>query len=291
MTQTGSSLHSKYLVLTFAVGVISTAAILIVLADAPPLAIAAYRLTLASIILLPFAWRSGWTEIKKLSKQDWGLSLLSGLFLALHFWTWVSSLKYTSVASSVMLVTTNPIFVGLGSHFLLRERLTRLVVLGIVLSVAGGVLIGVGDLRAGQNELLGDLMALAGALCSSAYFLIGRRARQATSLLNYIAIVYGMAALILILLALAAGVPLWGYSTATYGLLIALAVGPQLIGHTSVNWALRYLSAPTVALFILGEPIGSTILAYFILAQGLTWFKVLGGAFIIAGIYLATRRR
>jgi drug/metabolite transporter (DMT)-like permease len=277
--------------MTFAVGVISTAAILIVLADAPPLAIAAYRLALASIILFPFAWRSGWTEIKKLSRHDWGLSLLSGLFLALHFWAWVSSLKYTSVASSVMLVTTNPIFVGLGSHFILHERLKRLVVWGILLSVVGGVLIGEGDLSGGSNQLLGDLMALAGALCSSAYFLIGRRVRQATSLLSYIAIVYGMAALILIALALAAGVPLWGYSTATYGALLALALGPQLIGHTTVNWALRYLSAPTVALFILGEPIGSTILAYFILAQGLTWFKVLGGALIIAGIYLATRKQ
>lgn len=277
--------------MTLAVGVISTAAILIVLADAPPLAIAAYRLALASIILLPLAWRSGWTEIKKLSAHDWRLSLLSGLFLALHFWTWVSSLKYTSVASSVMLVTTNPIFVGLGSHFILRERLTRFIVLGIVLSVVGGTLIGAGDLSAGSNQLLGDLLALAGALCSSAYFLIGRRVRQATSLISYIAIAYGMAALILIALALIAGIPLWGYSTPTYGLLFALALGPQLIGHTSVNWALRYLPAPTIALFILGEPIGSTILAYFILAQGLTWFKVLGGAFIIAGIYLATRTR
>jgi drug/metabolite transporter (DMT)-like permease len=164
-------------------------------------------------------------------------------------------------------------------------------VLGILLSIIGGLLISLGDLRANPNELLGDLMALAGALCSSAYFLIGRRVRQAASLLSYTVIVYVVAALTLVVFALAAGVPLSGYSTVTYSLLLALAVGPQLIGHTSVNWALRYISAPTVALFILGEPIGSTILAYFILAQGLTWFKALGGAFIIAGIYLATRRQ
>jgi len=287
------ALWQLYLVLSLAIGVISTAAILIVLADAPPLAIAVYRMALASFLLLPWSWRAGGVKDawRRLSRRDWGLSLLSGLFLALHFWAWVSSLKYTSVASSVMLVTTNPVFVGLGSHFLLRERLRRLMIWGIGLSVLGGLLIGAGDLRAGPGELLGDLLALAGALCSSAYFLIGRRVRQATSLLSYIAIVYGLAALILIGLALGTATPLWGYSPLTYGVLLALALGPQLIGHTSLNWALGYLSAPLIALFILGEPVGSTVLAYFVLGQGLSWFKLLGGALIIAGIYLATREQ
>ncbi|HED03356.1 MAG TPA: DMT family transporter [Candidatus Fraserbacteria bacterium] len=285
------ALWQLYLILSLAIGVISTAAILIVLAEAPPLAIAAYRMALASLLLLPWSWKTGGVKEawRRLSRRDWGLSLLSGLFLALHFWAWVSSLKYTSVASAVMLVTTNPVFVGLGSHFLLRERLRRLMIWGIGLSVLGGLLIGAGDLRAGSGELLGDLLALAGALCSSAYFLIGRRVRQVTSLLSYITIVYGLAALILIGLALGTGTALWGYSPLTYGVLLALALGPQLIGHTGLNWALGYLSAPLIALFILGEPVGSTVLAYFVLGQGLSWFKLLGGVLIIAGIYLATR--
>jgi len=267
---------------------ISFGSILIKLIPAPATVIAAFRLGLATLLLAPFAWR-GREELGQLSRHDLALSLLSGLFLALHFITWISSLKYTSVASSVVLVSTNPIFVGLGTWLILRERLERSLIWGIVLAVLGGVLIGMGDLRFGREELLGDLLALAGAVMASAYLLVGRRVRQRVSLFNYIFIVYGLAAIVLLLIVLATRQPLCGYPPKAYLFLVLLALGPQLLGHSSLNWALKYTSAATVAVATLGEPVGSTILAYLILSEGLTLLKVLGGASILAGIYLAVR--
>jgi len=277
-------------VLLSAIGIVSFASILIKLAEeAPALIIATYRLALATFLLAPLVLLQNRRELLSLSKQEWLLSLLSGLFLSMHFFAWVSSLKYTSVASSVVLVTTNPIFVGLGSYLILKERLHALLVAGIGLSVTGSMLIGYGDFRAGSDVLLGDLLALTGAIMASGYLLIGRRVRQKLALLPYIFIVYGMAALILLGLSLATGQAFFGYSEETYLWLVLLALGPQLVGHTSFNWALKYVSAATVAVAILGEPVGSTILAYLILKEGLTPLKLVGGLLIIIGIYLAAR--
>ncbi|MFQ6090656.1 MAG: DMT family transporter, partial [Candidatus Bipolaricaulia bacterium] len=262
--------------------------ILIKLIPAPAPTIAAYRLTLATLLLAPFAWQRR-AELRGFSKSDLALSLLGGLFLALHFLAWISSLKYTSVASSVVLVTTNPIFVGLGTRFILREPLGRLLIWGIIISVIGGVLIGYNDLRFGREELLGDLLALAGALFASAYFLVGRHVRQRVGLFNYIFVLYGLAAVVLLIVALAAHQPLLGFSKWTYLFLFLLALGPQILGHSSLNWSLKHVSAATVAVAVLGEPVGSTVLAYFILNEGLTSLKVLGGLLILGGIYLALR--
>ena len=284
----GSSRLQIYGVLLGAIIVISFAAILIKLIPAPAAAIAAYRLTLATLLLAPFAWRRR-GQLRQFSPHDLALSSLSGFFLALHFLAWISSLKYTSVASSVVLVTTNPIFVGLGTRFILRERLGTLLVWGIAVSVLGGLLIGYNDLRFGREELLGDLLALAGAVMASAYFLVGRHVRQRVGLFNYIFIVYGLAALVLLIVALAAHQPLLGYPKQAYLLLFLLALGPQVLGHSSLNWALKYTSAATVAVAVLGEPVGSTVLAYLILKEGLTLLKVFGGLLILVGIYLASR--
>jgi drug/metabolite transporter (DMT)-like permease len=278
-----------YPVLFAAVGIISFASILIKLADAPALIIAAYRLGIAGLLLTPFALSRKRGQLRALSSRDLGLSLLSGAFLSLHFLAWISSLQYTSVASSVVLVATNPIFVGLGSVWILKERLHPLLVWGILLSVAGGALIGSEDLRLGGMALYGDLLALLGAITHSGYLLVGQRVRRKTDTLTYIWLVYGMAALILLAAVLGTRVPLTGYSAWTVLMIVLLALGPQLIGHTSYNWALRYVSAATVAVVILGEPVGATLLAYWILGEGITPQKVLGGALVLAGIYLAVR--
>lgn len=278
------------LVLLSAICIVSFAAIFIKLAEeASALMIATYRLTLATVLLAPLVLLQSRRELLSLSKREWLLSLLSGVFLSLHFFTWVSSLKYTSVASSVVLVTTNPIFVGLGSYFILKEKLHVTLIAGIGLSVTGGILIGYGDFKAGTDVLFGDLLALTGAVMASGYLLIGRRVRQKLALLPYIFIVYGMAALILLGLSLLTHQKFLGYSGGTYLWLVLLALGPQLIGHTSFNWALKYVSASTVAVAILGEPVGSTLLAYWILKETLTPLKLVGGLLIIAGIYLAAR--
>lgn len=280
---------SVYLALFGAVGVISFASILIKLADAPVLIIAAYRLGIASLILVPLAATRRRTELQRLSLQDWGLSLLSGAFLSLHFIAWIASLKYTSVASSVVLVATNPIFVGLGAALFLKERLPPLLIAGILVSTLGGVVIGSDDFRLGGQALYGDLLALLGAIAHSGYLLIGRRVRQGTSALAYITLVYGTAAVLTLLAALLARMSWTGYTAQTYAMIALLALGPQLLGHTAYNWALRYVSAAVVAVVILAEPVGATALAYVLLGESLTQTKTLGSLLTLLGIYLAVR--
>ena len=277
----------SYLFLPIGIIAISTASIFIKLCDAPALTIASYRMILASLMLTPFAcykkpWR-GW------ERKEIKWFLLSGLFLSLHFAFWIASLKYTSVASSVVLVTTHPIFVGIGGWLFLRERIGMNLVAGIALSVLGSALVSSGDMRLSKEALMGDGLALLGAVAASGYLLLGRKLRKEQALLSYIFPVYSTAGLILILFSLIFQEPFFRYSSTTYTYLFLLALIPQLIGHTTFNWALKYLPASMVAITILGEPFGSTILAYFILKEGLTTWKVLGGMLILSGILAALR--
>lgn len=282
------------LLLSLAVGVVavSFAAILIRFAQAagmPTLPIAAWRLTLASAVLLPYAWFTRRAEMRRLLRREWILLALSGVFLGLHFATWIGSLGLTSVASSVVLVSMGPVFVGLGSWLFLRERPSLLLGLGIVLAAAGSLLISWGDLGQGQDQLLGDLLALTGAIMVAGYLMIGRKVRGHLSLATYIALVYGVAMLTLLTIVLVSGQPMVGYRPAAYAWVLALALGPQLVGHSTLNWALRYLSATFVAIVTLTEPIGSGILAYLLLDEAITWSTAVGGALVLAGIYIASR--
>lgn len=281
-------MNRLYILLPIGIIAISTASIFIKLCDAPVLIIATYRMMLASLMLMPFAcykktWR-GW------EKDKIGWLLLSGLFLSLHFALWIASLKYTSVASSVVLVTTHPIFVGIGGWLFLKERVGLNLIFGIALSVLGSGLISYGDMSLSKETLMGDGLALLGAIAASGYLLVGKKMRKDQDLLSYIFPVYSTAGLILILFALIFQEPFFGYSSSTYFYLFLLALVPQLIGHTTFNWALRYLPASLVAITILGEPIGSTLLAYFILGEGVTIWKVIGGISIFAGILIALEK-
>jgi len=279
---------SLFILLPLGIIAVSTASIFIKLCDAPALIIATYRMVLASLILLPFAaYRKIWSGWRG---SDLRWLVLSGLFLSLHFAFWIASLKYTSVASSVVLVTTHPIFVGMGAWLFLKERLGLNLILGILLSVLGSGLIGYGDMTLSSDALMGDGLALLGAVTASGYFLVGRKMRRTQDLLSYIFPVYSTAGLGLIIFSLFLQKPFFGYSSSTYIFLLLLAIVPQLIGHTTFNWALKYLPASMVAITILGEPIGSTILAYFILGEGLTTWKVLGGISIFIGILIALKK-
>jgi drug/metabolite transporter (DMT)-like permease len=277
-----------YIFLPIGIIAISTASIFIKLCDAPVLIIATYRLLLASLMLSPFAfYKKPW---KGWGKDAVGWLLLSGLLLSLHFAFWIASLKYTSVASSVVLVTTHPIFVGVGGLLFLKERLGFNLILGIALSVLGSGLIGYGDMTLSKEALMGDGLALLGAMAASGYLLVGRKMRKEQDLFSYMFPVYSTAGLILILFSLISQKPFFGYSSSTYFYFFLLALVPQLIGHTTFNWALRYLPASMIAIAILGESIGSTLLAYFILGEGLTIWKILGGISIFAGIFVALRK-
>lgn len=277
---------NPYLPLIVGVFAVSTGAIFARLAEAPALVTAAYRVGLAALMLAPFAWWKARDEIRKLSRSDGLLAALAGLFLALHFATWISSLDYTSVANSVVLVNTNPLWVGLLTPLIAKERVGRRTVLGILISVAGGVIIGLGDFSGGSRALFGDLLALVGSICAAVYLLLGRKLRPKLSLLPYVFVCYGSAAVLLWAVVLILGLPITGYSSGTVTAFWAMALISQIIGHSSYNWALKWLSAGLIAVTLLGEPIFSTILAYFLFDEGLTGAKLVGGIFILSAIYL-----
>jgi drug/metabolite transporter (DMT)-like permease len=284
---------------------VSTASIFIRFAqtEAPSLVIAALRLTFATLLLAPIALTRHRDELKRLTRSEILLGVFSGLFLAAHFATWISSLEYTTVASSVVFVSTGPLWVALLSPLLLNERLTRAAVIGLVIAIMGGTMIGLADactwngwLRCPNlNQVLqgramwGNFLALIGAWTVSGYLIIGRKLRAKMSLIPYIFLVYGISAIALIVTMFVAGQSPFGYPTATYGWILLLAVFPQLIGHSTYNWALRYLPAAFVAVTTLGEPIGSAILAFFLLEETPTPIVITGGVLILIGIYLASK--
>jgi len=262
----------------------------------PATMIAAGRMGIAALILLPIVFWRAKPELRALGWRDIALGLCAGTFLAIHFIAWISSLEYTSVASSVALVATNPLWVGLASLLLFRERLASLTLLGVVLTIGGSALIGFSDGSRidAQNALLGDGLALLGALAASAYFLIGRSLRRRLSTWPYIWLVYTSAAIILVVPAFVAqstapiGVrALLDYPLGAYALLFGLAIGPQLLGHSAFNWALRYLSATFVAVAILGEPIGAALLAALLFGEGFAPLQIGGFVLLLAGIVLA----
>ncbi len=255
----------------------------------PALSIAAWRLVFACSVLLPWAALRYRGEILAIPRRELGLLAVSGVFLGLHFATWIASLDYTSIASSVVLVSLGPVFVALGAWLLLGERPGRGTILGLALATCGSIWIGWGDLNGGHSRLLGDALALAGAAFVAGYLMIGRKARGHLSLTAYIAVVYGVAMVTLLVLAFLWGRPMIGFDAKAYMWAAALGLVPQLIGHSTLNWALRYLSATMVAIVTLAEPIGSSVLACILLHEAVSPSTALGGVFVLTGIVLASR--
>ncbi len=300
---------SPYLAIFFGILAVSTASLFIRFAQAyntPSLVIAAYRLSLASLILAPVALFRYRAELNSLSRRDLFFALLSGVFLAFHFALWITSLEATSVASSVVLVTTAPLWVALFAPFTIKERITPIIVTGLLLALAGSTIVGFSDACTWTNgslacpslptffhdkAFIADLFALGGAVMAACYVLIGRGLRSRMSLIPYIFVVYGMAALALIVFMLASGKAAFGYPPAAYLWLILLAVVPQLIGHSIFNFALGYLPAAFVSITLMGEPIGSTILAYFLLHEKPTAMKLIGAILILTGILVASKNK
>jgi drug/metabolite transporter (DMT)-like permease len=294
------------LILSIGILAVSTASIFIRYAHefAPSLVIAAWRLSLASLLLAPIAVTRHRHELSSLHRRELELALLSGLFLAIHFAAWITSLAYTTVASSVVLVSTVPLWVALLSPITIKEPMTKPVLVGMILALLGGAIVGMSDscsLEAGRlacpswsefiqgKAFLGDFLALVGAIAAAGYLIIGRSLRARVSLISYVFVVYGMAAIALVVIMLAAGDRPFGYPPITYLWFLLLALVPQLIGHSTYNWALGYLSVAYVSIALLGEPIGSTILAYFLLGEIPSLFKIVGAVLILVSIYLASR--
>ena len=267
---------------------ISTAAVLVVYSDAPPVAIAFHRLLYATLLLLPFAaWRAR-DELRVLSGRDWlGLGAV-GVVLAIHFAAWITSLDLTSVASSVFLVTLHPVLVALLSQRLYGEGVTRRALGGVALALLGGGVIVWSDRGGGASPLVGDALALLGALAAATYFLAGRGYRRRLSLLAYVVPVYAASALtlgvLLVLVPPPYGGPLAGYPLREHLLFLALAAVPMVLGHTVLNWALKYVTAPVIATTILGEPVGASILTFLLLGQSPSALTLAGGALVLIGI-------
>lgn len=275
--------------LSVGVVAVSTGAIFVKAAHAPALVTAAYRVGIAAAVLMPLAWFYVRRELLALTAREVGPALVAGAFLALHFGTWIASLDYTSVANSVVLVNTNPIWVGLLTPLVTRERIRAGTVGCIALSVAGGTVIGWGDLATGGAALWGDLLALMGSVFAALYLLMGRRLRVHLSLLAYIFLCYGSAAVFLWTAVVVSGLPVTGFSAGTWGAFAGMALFSQLVGHTSYNWALKWIRTSTVAVSLLGEPIGASLMAYLFFGEALTASKWIGGGLILLAIYLAAR--
>jgi drug/metabolite transporter (DMT)-like permease len=276
-------------VVGFAIVVVSFAAVLIRLCTVPTAVIAAWRLGLASLILLPlYASRKGWTGV---SRPRFWLCVLSGLFLSMHFLFWIESLRLTSVASSVVLVTTSPIFAAVFSWLALREGPNKRTIVAIAFCMLGSLVIGRGDIHLGRAMLKGDLYALAGAAAFGGHFVVGRSLRREMGFASYVFTAYASAAVMLVAWTVLTGNRLTGFEPVNYLWLSLLALGPQVFGHSSLNWALGYLPAPKVAISVLGEPIGSALLAWLIFHEvpGAALFA--GGALILCGVYLAMSSR
>ena len=288
--------HAPLLALGLAVGVaaISTSPILVRVAHLPALALAFWRCLGGALVLAPFALRPGRPARVRPSRREAGWLAVSGGFLALHFALWNASLALTTVASSTVLVSCSPLFVGLAAGPLLGEPPPRRAWLGIGLSIAGASLIAVGDAGAvglGPRALLGDAMAFAGAAAVAAYLLIGRSARRRLPATTYAASVYGVAAAALLPACLLGGARLTGYPAGSWLAVGGVVAGPQLLGHTVFNTLLASLTADLIAVVILTEPVGATILAWLLFGELPTLWFWPGAALVLAGVWLASRAR
>lgn len=285
---------------------VSTSSIFIRFAQmdgAPSLVIAALRMSIATLLIAPVALTRHWDEIKRFTRTEVLLGIFSGIFLALHFATWITSLEYTSVASSVVFVGTGPLWVALLSPMLLKEHISRVAIVGLAVAVVGGAIIGLSDACVWDGGLVcqslqdalqgramwGNFLAVMGAWAVTGYLIIGRKLRSGTSLVPYIFLVYGMAAITLLIILFVSGNSPFGYEAKTYGWIFLLAAIPQLIGHTTYNWTLKYLTAALVSVTVLGEPIGSAILAFFLLNETPSLMTIAGGILILVGISLSSR--
>ena len=252
---------NPYLAVLVGVFAISFSALFVRLSTAPAIIIATYRLLFTFLLLTPFTLLKNRQDLLDLPWRERGLAAASGACLALHFVTWFTSLSYTSIASSVVIVTIQPVFVVLGSWLFFRERISRRAMFGMVLALTGSLIIGASDFQLNMKAFWGDLLALAAAVLVSGYLLIGRRMRSTVSLPAYTFYTYGSSAILLVIASLVSQTPFYPYPTTDWILFVCLALICTILGHTVFNWVLRYVQASVVSVSVLGEPLGAIIWA------------------------------
>jgi len=285
------------LVLTLALIGVSFSGPLVRLSHANALAIATWRLGFSLIVIAVALLLTGeWRQWRRVTRRELTIAVGAGAMLAIHFWSWNASIAYTTVAASVVLVNTQPVVVALLSTFWLRERPTRLQWIGIAIAMLGALVVALPDFRTADSAahpqaLLGDVLALVGAVAAAIYFVSGRRLRATLDLWPYVGLVYGSCFVVLLLLVAATGAALAPQPPREVAIFAALALGPMLLGHTGLNWALKHSPAYVVNLTLLGEPVGATIIAA--LLPGIRELPgvltLVGGAIVLCGILLTAR--
>jgi len=269
----------------------STSGPVIRLAATAPLAVATWRLVITlGVVMVALLLTGGWRQLRRLSLGDFALGTVAGIFLALHFWTWMASLELTTVAASTVLVSLQPVFVAGGSALFLKEHPVRGQWVGIGIAVIGAVIIGLGagSEPGASHALKGDLLALAGAVAGAAYVLSGRRLRRTLDLWPCVGLMYGVSLVVLLVFVQWQEVALWPQPARAWWAFVALAIGPMLLGHTLLSYALRYLPAHVVNLTSIGEPIGAGLLAWLLLNEVPGIPTMVGGAIAVAGLVVAT---
>jgi drug/metabolite transporter (DMT)-like permease len=275
---------NPYLVLAIGVISVSTSAILVKVSSAPSGVIAFYRLLFSVLIMLPIFLLNYVRELKLITKRDWIFSVIAGVFLAFHFILWFESLNYTSVASSTVLVTLQPLFAFVGTYIFFKEKFTARAILCGVMAIIGSVVISWGDFRISGTALWGDILALIACALITAYLMFGQTVRKRVSLITYTFVVYSISTITLLGYVIALQQPLVPYPTSDWVYFILLAIIPTLLGHTLFNWSIKWLSTSTISMAILLEPVGATVLAYYLLNEGILVTQVLGGSIIIVAL-------
>ncbi|MBK3496209.1 DMT family transporter [Viridibacillus sp. YIM B01967] len=248
--------------------------------------IAFYRMLFSILIMSPLFFMKYTHELRQLKRRDWLFSIIAGIFLAFHFILWFESLRYTSVASSTVLVTLQPIFAFAGTYFFFKERISFKTLMSGFIAIVGSVLISWGDLKVSGSAFYGDMLALIACALVTGYLLFGQDVRQRLSLMTYTMLVYTASTITLFVYVLIKEESFGPYPTNDWFWFVLLAVIPNLLGHNLFNWSLKWVSTNVLSIAILFEPIGAAILAYFIFNEHLMLTQVIGGAIVIAGIML-----
>jgi drug/metabolite transporter (DMT)-like permease len=278
---------NPYTALVVGVISVSASAILVKLCSAPSGVIAFYRLFFSVLFMLPIILSKKYiSELRLITKKDWFFSAIAGILLAFHFILWFESLNYTSVASSTVLVTLQPLFAFIGTYIFFKERLSVKAIASGLIAVVGSSIISIGDFKISGSALFGDFLALVACTFVTGYLLFGQTVRKRLSLITYTFVVYFMSTFTLLIYILLRKQPLVPYRTNEWVYFILLALVPTLLGHTLFNWSIKWLSASTISMAILFEPIGATILAYFLLKEHTAWSQIFGGLIVISGISL-----
>jgi drug/metabolite transporter (DMT)-like permease len=277
---------NPYVALIIGVMAVSASAIFVKFSDAPSGVIAFYRLLFSVLLMLPLFLVKYVKELALISKRDWISAILAGVLLAFHFILWFESLNYTSVASSTVLVTLQPLFAFIGTFLFFKEHFSLKAILCALSAIIGSVIISWGDFRVSGTALYGDILALVACALVTAYLMFGQSVRKRISLITYTFVVYSISSMVLFIYVLLVGESLFPYPKNEWVNFFLLALIPTLLGHSLFNWAIKWISTSIISMAILFEPVGATILAYYLLSENVLFTQLIGGSIVIVGILL-----